>query len=178
MGLFSQNENGKETLYAVSQKENIFEVKDFNAKSPEVNDEKINLKIIEKDGVNFIEFKGKKYQFQLVSKHQNYYEFLINGKSYTYTVETPFSIERKKLLAAKEGESNSVEILAPMPGKIIEIFVEEGSEVHEGDPLVILEAMKMQNEILSPKTGKISDIKIKKDQNVMKDEFMLNINRI
>lgn len=176
MGLFGSKE--KENLFAVSKKKNIFEIEDFNARTPLVNGSKINLKFSEDDGINFIEFNGKKYQIELESKHQNYYEILINGKCYTYSVETPFSMERKKMLENKEGESSTDEVISPMPGKIIEIFVEEGSEVHEGDSLLILEAMKMQNEILSSCSGVVKKVNIKKDQNVMKDELMIEIEKL
>lgn len=172
MGLFGSKE--KKSLFAVSKRKNIFEIKDFNAKTPIINEKKVSLKLI---GNDVVEFNGKKYQIELETKHQNYYEILINGKCYTYSVETPFSIERKKMLENKEGESAFDEIISPMPGKIIEIFAEEGSEVHEGDPLLILEAMKMQNEILSPCSGKVTGVKIKKDQNVMKDELMIVIEK-
>ena len=48
-----------------------------------------------------------------------------------------------------------------MPGKIIDVLVREGSNVLRGEPLVILEAMKMQNEILSPVNGTIVKVHAK-----------------
>jgi len=175
MGFFGLKK--RDNLFAVSKKKNIFEIENFNAKTPVVNGTKINLKFAEEDGINYIEFNGKKYQVELESKHQNYYEILINGKCYTYSVETSFSMERKKMLEKREGESSINEIISPMPGKIIEIFVEEGSQVHEGDPLIILEAMKMQNEILCSSSGVVKKVNIKKEQNVMKDELMIKIEK-
>ena len=47
---------------------------------------------------------------------------------------------------------------APMPGNIWKVLVKEGQEVKEGDVLLILEAMKMENEILSPKDGVVSKL--------------------
>ena len=47
---------------------------------------------------------------------------------------------------------------APMPGTILKVAVEKGQAVKEGQLLVILEAMKMENEILSPKNGTITQV--------------------
>jgi pyruvate carboxylase subunit B len=64
-----------------------------------------------------------------------------------------------------------------MPGKIIDILVEEGSEVKEGEPIIILEAMKMQNEIASHVTGVVKSITVKKNDSVMKDDVMIEIQK-
>jgi biotin carboxyl carrier protein len=62
-----------------------------------------------------------------------------------------------------------------MPGKIIDVLVREGSTVLKGEPLVILEAMKMQNEILSPVNGMIEKVMAKPNTNVMKDDLLVEI---
>ena len=49
---------------------------------------------------------------------------------------------------------------APLNGKIVQINVKEGEEVDEGDPLLVIESMKMENPILAPVNGKITDIQI------------------
>ena len=64
-----------------------------------------------------------------------------------------------------------------MPGKIIEFLVEEDQEVKEGDPLLILEAMKMQNEILSTSTGKIKNIFFNPNDTVMKDDILIEVEK-
>ncbi|RMH79290.1 MAG: biotin/lipoyl-binding protein [Calditrichaeota bacterium] len=50
------------------------------------------------------------------------------------------------------------EITAPMPGKILKIFVSEGQQVQQGERLFIVEAMKMENEIKAPRAGTIGKI--------------------
>ena len=62
-----------------------------------------------------------------------------------------------------------------MPGKIIDVLVREGSAVLRGEPLVILEAMKMQNEIISPVNGTVVKVSAKPNSNVMKDDVLLEI---
>lgn len=53
-----------------------------------------------------------------------------------------------------------------MPGKIIKIFVKPGDEVKEGEPLLIMEAMKMENEMRSPKAAKVKSVHVKEGQNI------------
>lgn len=65
------------------------------------------------------------------------------------------------------------EIKTPMYGKIIKILVKEGDWVNNGQILVVLEAMKMQNQIRSPRKGTIKSIKIVKDQSVKLGDTLL-----
>jgi biotin carboxyl carrier protein len=64
-----------------------------------------------------------------------------------------------------------------MPGKIVELLVEVNTRVKEGEPILILEAMKMQNEIISTVSGKIQKIQVKPGDSVSKDEVLLEIER-
>ena len=50
------------------------------------------------------------------------------------------------------------ELLAPMPGKVLSIEVEAGTEVAGGDALLILEAMKMENVLKSPRSGRVEQV--------------------
>lgn len=62
-----------------------------------------------------------------------------------------------------------------MPGRITSILVKPGEEVSVGTPLVILEAMKMQNEIVSHKAGHVTSIKVQEGDTVKKDDVLLQI---
>lgn len=64
-------------------------------------------------------------------------------------------VEPKKEVVVSAGQEV---IEAPMPGNIWKILVKEGDSVKEGDVLLILEAMKMENEILAPRDGNVSSI--------------------
>ena len=67
----------------------------------------------------------------------------------------------------------ATEIIAPMPGTIINILVKEGDEVLEYQEVVILEAMKMENAIPTPEAGKIKEIKVKVDDKVSTDQVLM-----
>jgi biotin carboxyl carrier protein len=67
----------------------------------------------------------------------------------------------------------ATEILAPMPGTIINILVNEGDEVLEYQEVIILEAMKMENAIPTPEAGKIKEIKVKVDDKVATNQVLM-----
>lgn len=134
----------------------------------------VKLKSDEKLGT-YILWKNRKYPVEIVRSRQNKYEILFNDISYTFTVETPFSLQRMKVLNSTRGKAEKEFIKAPMPGKVIDVLVREGSPVLRGEPLVILEAMKMQNEIISPVNGTITKVTAKANSNVMKGDLLVEI---
>ncbi len=70
---------------------------------------------------------------------------------------TPQPTPKKKEVEVPPG---SYPVNAPLPGKIITINVKEGNKVKEGDLILIIEAMKMENEIYSPIDGIVKEIKV------------------
>jgi biotin carboxyl carrier protein len=134
----------------------------------------VQLRADEKLGT-YILWKNRKYPVEIVRSRQNKYEIMFNDISYTFTVETPFSLQRMKVLNSRKGKAEQELLKAPMPGKIIDVLVREGSTVLRGEPVVILEAMKMQNEIQSPVNGTVKSVTARANTNVMKDDLLLEI---
>ncbi len=54
-----------------------------------------------------------------------------------------------------------LDVLAPMPGKIVRVLVSRDQEVGQGEGLVVIEAMKMQNELRAPRAGRITEVHVK-----------------
>jgi biotin carboxyl carrier protein len=71
-------------------------------------------------------------------------------------------LDEKKLRLRRAAGKFSLEgpqrIDAPMPGKVVRVLVKLGDEVQEGQGLVVVEAMKMENELKSPKPGKVAEL--------------------
>ena len=66
---------------------------------------------------------------------------------------------------------------APMPGKIVDILVDSGVKVKEGEAVLILEAMKMQNEIIAPVSGVVKKIFVRQEDIVNKEDVLVEIER-
>jgi acetyl/propionyl-CoA carboxylase alpha subunit len=86
---------------------------------------------------------------------------------------------RERMLAetrsAAEAHGGPVEVTATLPGLIAAGAVVEGSEVAEGDPLLTLEAMKMQNEVRSPRAGRVAQLAVSAGQAVAAGQLLLRI---
>jgi len=84
-------------------------------------------------------------------------EYAVRVGSETYRVELhdPRSWKGHRGLSGSEG---SRDVNAPMPGKVVKLLVGEGDEVQEGQGLLVIEAMKMQNELRSPRVGRVERI--------------------
>ncbi len=93
-----------------------------------------------------------------------FYDVLINSNSRSYFVYVNgkcFHIEKKSashLLGEKPEKQRKRDIKTSMPGRIVKVLAQEGDKVKEGQAVLILEAMKMQNEIKSPQSGRITKI--------------------
>ncbi|HEY1332935.1 MAG TPA: biotin/lipoyl-containing protein [Myxococcaceae bacterium] len=68
--------------------------------------------------------------------------------------------------AAGFSVSGKVVLIAPMPGKVVRVLVAPGAEVTEGQGLVVVEAMKMENELKSPKAGTVVEVFAKEGSTV------------
>lgn len=75
--------------------------------------------------------------------------------------------------SASTGESS--EVKAPMAGTILKVSVTPGQTVSQGDTLVILEAMKMENEVVAPKDGVVGEIFVSANERVESDQVLLTI---
>jgi acetyl-CoA carboxylase biotin carboxyl carrier protein len=89
-----------------------------------------------------------------------------NGLLRTFEKEVHHITEVKRM---------SVEVKAPMPGKILDVLVKVGDQVKEDDEVVMLEAMKMENPIYAPADGTVQEIKVKVNDTVETEQVMIII---
>ena len=110
----------------------------------------------------FVEFLGT--DEILLNIDGKIHDVIINANATAYTVYLNgrrFQIEKKsaiQILGPKAAKQRQGKVTTSMPGRIVKILMKEGDEVEEGQAVLILEAMKMQNEIKSPQSGRISAI--------------------
>jgi biotin carboxyl carrier protein len=89
------------------------------------------------------------------------------GQCHVYTGQRDYAItviDPKRLRAGQSAGGpvdGSAQIVAPMPGKVVRVLVEQGATVEAGEGLVVVEAMKMQNEMKSPRAGRVTELHAK-----------------
>ncbi|WP_431107290.1 acetyl-CoA carboxylase biotin carboxyl carrier protein subunit [Winogradskyella poriferorum] len=101
------------------------------------------------------------------------YSVKVNNNTYNVVLNDALD-QQIAALGFEIGASKKVnDIKAPMPGLILEINVKEAQEVKEDDPILILEAMKMENVINSPRDGVIKSIKVNQGDTVEKNALLI-----
>lgn len=109
------------------------------------------------------------------------YSIVVDGKAYNVTVAEGHNASVQAAVApavpaaaaapAGEGE----EVVAPTPGNILKILVDEGDTVEKDQPVIIMEAMKMESEVKAPKQGKITSIHVESGDTVQASEALFSI---
>lgn len=140
-------------------------------------------------GEYILNVNGKDYKVKVNSIDNNVADIEINGKNYKVNFRQLGSIEQK---GKKTSPSVSVQqpimqeekkrdgevvkkVLAPLPGVVLNVLVKEGDNVKEGQDLLTMEAMKMENSIHSPYSGKVLKINVKKDDTIAEGDVLVEI---
>jgi len=147
-----------------------------NGRSARIEIEGSRLRYQREDGVvvegefslvgNSVLLNGRSYR---VSKGAGT-EIWVNGRRLSMDVFDPRDLRPGQGATANRGRQ---EIAASMPGKVIRVLVAPGDTVEEGQGLVVVEAMKMQNEMKSPKSGRVAEIRARPDATVVAGEVLV-----
>ncbi|MEM7130866.1 MAG: DUF2118 domain-containing protein [Chloroflexota bacterium] len=117
-------------------------------------------------------FDGTSHELLIGSDRFNY-NVTLYGEQFQIQVED----ERSRRLNAGRQMSSDLSgkaaVNAPIPGLVVKVLVEEGQEVEEGLPLIILEAMKMENEIRAPRSGIVTQIEVAPGQRVEQNSVLI-----
>ena len=141
-----------------------------------IDGERVDIEVIHSEtAVTEAQVGGRKYSLDAKAVEPGIYWFNWNNRSIEISV-TPngdaYTVSaggRRTLVeivdartalrkAAQQGHAGTVELRAPMPGKVVEVLVNEGAQVEMNQGILVIEAMKMQNEIKSPKRGTVKKI--------------------
>ena len=125
------------------------------------------------DGHYHMIFEGQSINIEVVQPDGKAPQIKIDGRLYQPEIkgETDLLLERLGLnISSKKAVK---ELKAPMPGLVLEIRVEPGQAVKEGDPLVVLEAMKMENILKAPGEAVVKSIAVKKGDAIDKNAILI-----
>lgn len=129
----------------------------------------------QKNGRYLLRMGTKLYKIDNVSYNKHTVTFTLNSNWHSVTVRDEQDLLLDELGFKTAGEIGEGELNAPMPGKILEVLVSEGDEVELGQPVAILEAMKMENELKAPIDGEVVSINIAEGDSLEKDALILEI---
>lgn len=117
----------------------------------------------------------RSYNIEVVEADYSRKEFLlkINGRQVKVNLQDRFDQLIEALGMQEDDEHTDKEILAPMPGLILQLHVQEGDQVTKGDPLLTLEAMKMENVLKSPGDGVVLKIHAEIGKSVEKNQLLV-----
>lgn len=101
------------------------------------------------------------------------FEIRVNGRTYRVSLCDDLDQQIEQMGFQLSSTQSVSRIEAPMPGLILAVHVAKGDLVKEGDPLLILEAMKMENVILSPREGVIRQVSVQQGAAVEKKSLLL-----
>jgi biotin carboxyl carrier protein len=162
-------------MYKATVNKKTFEIEPLDT-GFRINDEVVSFDLEDcGEGYFHVIFNKSSYRVEVVKVDQTTKTIHIKINGRTYPVELK---DRYDLLLEKMGMNNTAagrinNIKAPMPGLIIDLKVKNGDMVKAGDPLLILEAMKMENIIKSPGEGVVKTVKIKKGESVEKNQVLI-----
>lgn len=120
-------------------------------------------------------YQGNSFIIELVKADFSEKNFVlkINGQKIEYTAKDATDLLLEKMGLQNKTNHKINHLKAPMPGLIVEVRVEVGQKVNQGDILLILEAMKMENVIKSPAEAVVKAIKVQKGENVEKNKILI-----
>ncbi|MFZ5971208.1 MAG: acetyl-CoA carboxylase biotin carboxyl carrier protein subunit [Bacteroidota bacterium] len=127
------------------------------------------------DNYFHIIYENKSYRAELIKTEAatKTFTYKINGRIYSVELKDKFDLLLEKMGIANAGSGKLNNMKAPMPGLIIDLKIKAGDQVKAGDPLLILEAMKMENILKAPGEGTVKNVKVKKGDSVEKGEIMI-----
>jgi biotin carboxyl carrier protein len=153
----------------------VFEIQS-QAQGLKVNQEPFEWDLLELSPHAFhILHQNRSYRAEVIKADYENKSFLVRlGKrEYQLQVQDQFDILLEKMGMSNARSAQLNQVKATMPGLILDVKVQAGDQVSKGDPLVILEAMKMENIIKSPGDGQVKAIKVQKGKNVEKNQVMI-----
>lgn len=141
----------------------------INDQPVEIDPELLKTGVQVEPGVYSILVDGKSYEVRVFPAPLGL-SVQVDGVRYAVEVRDPRNSIRRSKAARGAGRQN---ITAPMPGKVIRVLVQEGTNVETGQGLVVVEAMKMQNEMKASRPGRVVEVRVRDGDTVGSGETLL-----
>lgn len=122
---------------------------------------------------------SKQHQVELIhlDRETNEITVSVGGTKYTVSVKSDLDLLLEKMGMGPGSSAVQSKVKAPMPGLVIDVLVSVGQEVVKDEPLLILEAMKMENVIKAPRDGAIKSVGVEKGNAIEKNTLLVEFDR-
>jgi biotin carboxyl carrier protein len=159
------------TLYTVSFGSRQYQV-NIEGSQATVNGTPVEatFQTLNRDGLHLLQRGYQAMEFHLSLQDEETLQVLVSGRRLVAHITNPF---RRKSTRCQEAHSGAV--TAPMPGLVVQVLVAEGDTVEEGQPLVVIESMKMQMQMRSPSAGKVNSLPVVPGQQVNKGQVLAQV---
>lgn len=132
----------------------------------------VDYREIDRLGQVVLLHEGNSYAIS-IEGNENQVSVTLAGHSFHMELED--ERERAAQLAARAAAKGGGPVKAVMPGVVVQLLVKEGDTVEEGAPLLVLEAMKMQNEIAAPSSAVVQRVHVESGQAVGAGEVLVTL---
>lgn len=126
---------------------------------------------IKKIDANYFKLAGK----QFFRAEDDKYVYVSNGKDYYKFLK--IDEDEQDFIASPE-ELGIQEVISPMPGSVVKVLVKTGDIVGEGDPLIIIEAMKMETSLYAALAGEVSDLNVEDGEQIDSDRVLMKVLKV
>lgn len=132
-----------------------------------------------------LEINGKSYQVEVDAEPGHTFKVVVNGKELRVELK---SVQRGRSIASEESPvvvrqqvsmeselAGMVTIRAPIPGEVRKILVKPGDLLKEGDIVLVIEAMKMENNIVTSHSGRVKEVFVKEGETVKLNQALVSL---
>lgn len=168
----------QDLIKATVNKKNTYEIEMLLSDIIEgkVNGNDFKLDLIETGDDSFHVLKNNQsFNIDLLGydKDEKVYKIAVNGNSYNIELEDEYDRLLKEMGLENLAAAKQKELKAPMPGMVLSVMVKPGQEVEKNEPLLILEAMKMENVIKAQDEGVVKSVKVEEGKSVEKNAVLV-----
>lgn len=129
-----------------------------------------SLTLLNNGGLVLLRKENRARELHVMPQGNSAYAVMVNGRHLIAQVEKSDDRRKKGAKQANEGA-----VSAPMPGMVVDVLVKVGQYVNHGEPLVILESMKMQMQIRSPFNGLVEKVTVHNKAQVEKGMLLVQV---
>ena len=141
-----------------------------------INDKDYSLKLLKSGSNEFEFFLGNKFHYVKILKSQELkYRIFVDGTIIEIKKHSKITEIIEKSLKTKGIANQANNVASQIPGRVVKISVSKGDTINEGDPIVILESMKMQIAIKAHKNGVLKDLKVREGSTVSRNDVVATI---